>query len=97
MASIYAPLMKKVARAWFASSHHGSRYSTKESLLARFHPADAFISAGRHNRYGHPDPEVLDRLEKEGSRILVTADNGAIILETDGKRTGAAYYRDLLK
>ena len=39
----------------------------------------------------------LDRLEKEGSRILVTADNGAIILETDGKRTGAAYYRDLLK
>ncbi len=77
--------------------HHGSRYSTKESLLARFHPADAFISAGRHNRYGHPDPEVLDRLEKEGSRILVTADNGAIILETDGKRTGAAYYRDLLK
>ena len=42
--------------------HHGSRTSTSPALLDRASPRVALISAGRRNRYGHPDPRVIRRL-----------------------------------
>ena len=44
------------------------------------------ISCGEKNRYGHPNEEMLGRLEEEGIEYLVTMEEGAVIMETDGER-----------
>jgi competence protein ComEC len=66
--------------------HHGSKNSTTEEFLAAVHPRVAVISAGENNPYGHPSPELLQRLENAGVRILRTDRDGAVHILTDGKR-----------
>lgn len=65
--------------------HHGSRYSTSEDFLKAVSPSYAVISAGAKNRYGHPAPEILERLENFGAKILRTDLNGDIVISTDGE------------
>lgn len=66
--------------------HHGSKNSTMPNFLSAVNPQIAIISSGEGNPYGHPSPEVLDRLENAGVRTLRTDTNGAIHILTDGKR-----------
>ncbi len=65
--------------------HHGSRTSSSEAFLRAVTPQWAVISVGRHNRFGHPHAEVLERYERLGIRALRTSQTGAVIFETDGK------------
>ena len=67
-------------------AHHGSRFSTEESFLKRVRPKYSLISCGVNNSYGHPHKETIDRLEKYGTKINVTAGGGAIDVKTDGRR-----------
>jgi competence protein ComEC len=64
--------------------HHGSKNSTTEEFLAAVHPRLAVISSGENNSYGHPSPELVERLEKAGVRVLRTDRNGAVHILTDG-------------
>jgi competence protein ComEC len=64
--------------------HHGSRTSTTKELLDAWPPSIAVISAGRGNRFGHPTPEVLQRLAQSGAVMYRTDRDGEITLETDG-------------
>jgi competence protein ComEC len=48
------------------AGHHGSRGSSGAGFLARVGAREAWISSGRGNRYGHPHPEVLERLARAG-------------------------------
>lgn len=66
-------------------AHHGSKNSTSEKMLEITAPSIALISAGIHNRYGHPHQETVERLKKQGSSIYNTQKNGAISIRTDGK------------
>ena len=45
-----------------AVGHHGSKYSTSEELLETTEPETVLISVGKDNYYGHPAPELLERL-----------------------------------
>jgi len=65
--------------------HHGSKYSTSESLLAAIRPKLAVISVGANNRYGHPTPEVLSRLQAIGAQIRRTDLEGEVKVVSDGK------------
>jgi competence protein ComEC len=65
--------------------HHGSKNSTTPDFLSAVNPQLAIISSGEGNPYGHPSPEVLDRLQSAGVRTLRTDTNGAIHIFTDGK------------
>ena len=65
--------------------HHGSKNSTMPGFLAAVRPRIAVISAGEDNPYGHPNAELLERLEKAGVRILRTDRDGAVHILTDGK------------
>lgn len=65
-------------------SHHGSKNGTTESFLAKTRPKLALISAGANNSYGHPHEEVLKRLNQFGSKVLCTAEVGAITVKTNG-------------
>jgi len=58
--------------------HHGSRTSTGVELLERARPALSVISVGSGNRFGHPAPEVLARLRREGVEVLRTDLHGTL-------------------
>ena len=64
-------------------AHHGSRTSSSADLLEAWRPHIALISAGRGNTFGHPTPEVIQRLESIGARIYRTDLNGQITVESD--------------
>ena len=67
--------------------HHGSSTSSSAAFLNAVNPELAVISVGADNRFGHPSPQVLERLEDlvEEGRILRTDERGAIEVVTDGK------------
>lgn len=60
-------------------AHHGSKYSTSEEFLNRINPDEAIISAGRNNRYGHPNQEVIKRLMERKIKIWRTDNMGDIV------------------
>ncbi|MGZ7442401.1 ComEC/Rec2 family competence protein [Paenibacillus sp. TH7-28] len=59
-------------------AHHGSKTSTSERWLERLKPAVSLISVGRSNVYGHPNPQVIERLERMGGVICRTDLQGEI-------------------
>jgi competence protein ComEC len=67
-------------------AHHGSKTSTTDEFLAATHPRFAAISAGFENSYGHPAPEVVERLEAEGAIVYRTDRDGAITSVGDGNQ-----------
>jgi competence protein ComEC len=67
-------------------AHHGSASSTTSEFLNVVNPSIAIISAGKDNRYGHPDEEVLERLEMKGNiSVFNTGIHGTIEFISDGK------------
>ena len=67
--------------------HHGSRFSTGEDFLEAVSPGFAVISCAENNRYGHPAPETVERLERAGCRIFYTMKSGAVTLyPVNGKK-----------
>ncbi|MGE3344712.1 MAG: ComEC/Rec2 family competence protein, partial [Vicinamibacterales bacterium] len=64
--------------------HHGSRSSTSAAFLDHWSPHAAIVSAGAHNLFGHPAPQVLDALTSRGVHVFRTDRNGAVIIETNG-------------
>lgn len=67
------------------AGHHGSRTSTSYDFAQAVSPMYAVISAGKNNSYGHPHKEVLQILQKVGSKIFNTAERGTITFKTDGE------------
>jgi len=69
-------------------AHHGSETSSRSGFLTEVDPQLAVISVGADNPFGHPSPEVVERLgEMVGEdRVYLTSEQGTIELTTDGKR-----------
>lgn len=66
---------------FLAVAHHGSKNSTTDAFLTAANPKYALISAGRKNRYGHPNEETLHRLSKHGCQYVCTAQCGAVSIQ----------------
>lgn len=66
--------------------HHGSMNSTTQEFLKAVRPQVAIISAGEDNPYGHPSPELLERLQTAGARVSRTDRDGAVHILTDGDK-----------
>jgi molybdopterin-containing oxidoreductase family iron-sulfur binding subunit len=66
--------------------HHGSRTSTTEPFLESVHPKFAAISVGESNPFGHPNDDVIDRIEMRGTKLYRTDRDGAITVLTDGNQ-----------
>ena len=60
--------------------HHGSKYSTSEELLEAVRPEMAVISVSGDNHYGHPTPEVLQRLAGAGAQVYRTDRDGTVTI-----------------
>jgi competence protein ComEC len=62
--------------------HHGSRTSTSAGWLSAVRPRIAAISAGNGNRYGHPHPEVVERLDSAAIPTVWRTDrSGSLCIE----------------
>jgi competence protein ComEC len=81
LVSAAAPLAATVLKV----AHHGSRGSSTPEFLRAVGPLAAVISVGARNPYGHPSPETLGRLAGIGATIYRTDQDGAVVLETDGR------------
>lgn len=66
-------------------AHHGSDTSTSEAVLNVVQPQYALISAGADNRFNHPSPIILERLQAHNIRIFRTDLQGTIHLFSDGQ------------
>jgi len=73
--------------------HHGSRSSTTQSWLNRVQPAVAVVSSGYANRFGHPHPQVITRLESQGVAVRETSREGALqfAFQPDGRALISGY------
>ena len=65
--------------------HHGSATSSTQPFVDALHPAAVIFSAGRGNRFGHPAPPVVARYRAANAVIFRTDEDGAIVLDTDGR------------
>jgi competence protein ComEC len=65
--------------------HHGSAGSSSPRFVEKTRPAAVVFSAGRRNPFGHPAPAVVARYKDIGAHIFCTADDGAVILDTNGR------------
>lgn len=77
------------------AAHHGSRTSSTEEFLSAVRPELVIISAGRPSPFGHPHPEVVERIKAHGARALTTPEDGGIAIRfsQDGYAISAARER----
>jgi competence protein ComEC len=65
--------------------HHGSATSSTQPFIDALRPSAVIFSAGRGNRFGHPAPAVVARYAAANCAIFRTDQDGAIVLDTDGR------------
>jgi len=66
-------------------AHHGSKNSSAADFLGKIRPKLALIGVGK-NSYGHPTPEVLERLAQIGSAVYRTDQDGIVKISIDGRK-----------
>jgi len=59
--------------------HHGSKFATSDGFLKAVSPKTVVASVGADNKYGHPNPETLERVK--GLEIRRTDKEGTIIFD----------------
>jgi competence protein ComEC len=64
-------------------AHHGSKTSSSAAFLDGVAPRIALVQAGYRNRFGHPAPVVLQRLQARGIRVVESARCGAMFWRSD--------------
>ena len=64
--------------------HHGSSTSTSIEFIEEMNPKYSIISVGKNNRYGHPNKEALNNLEK--SKIYRTDEDGSVIFKVKNNK-----------
>lgn len=69
--------------------HHGSAGSSSKEFVDALGPAAVVFSAGRRNPFGHPAPVVVERYRVQGAEVFSTAEDGAVVMDTDGHRVRA--------
>ena len=67
------------------AGHHGSNTSSSPAFIEAVSPEATILSYGPDNKYGHPHVEVIESLQAVGSKIYGTAEEGHIVVTTDGK------------
>ncbi len=74
--------------------HHGSKTSSSREFLVQIQPQLAIVSAGRNNRYKHPHPEVIKRLDSLQIPVLNTAKAGSITIDFEKDPRKSPRYRE---
>ena len=62
------------------AGHHGAADSSSQELLEAVTPETVLISVSENNTYGHPAPELLERLAQFGCTVCRTDEHGTITI-----------------
>ncbi|MFT3720247.1 DNA internalization-related competence protein ComEC/Rec2 [Pseudorhodoferax sp.] len=68
---------------WLLVAHHGSKTSSSAAWLGAVAPRIAMVQAGYRNRFGHPAPEVVRRLQAQGAAVVTSTQCGAARWRSD--------------
>ena len=66
-------------------AHHGSKTSSTEGFINCVKPKIALIGVGKNNNFGHPNEEVIKRLNFHGTRVYRTDLMGELIIKINKK------------
>ncbi|MDH0304511.1 MULTISPECIES: DNA internalization-related competence protein ComEC/Rec2 [unclassified Pseudomonas] len=86
---------------WLQAPHHGSRTSSSAVFVQATAPRGVLISRGRHNSFGHPHAQVVERYRRHGVAVHDTAVEGALRLvlgnhgEVEGVRRERRFWRSI--
>lgn len=69
-----------LASHWLLAPHHGSRTSSSQAFIDAVAAQHVLITRSRHNAFGHPHPQVLERYRAAGVEVHDTAIDGALHL-----------------
>ena len=61
--------------------HHGSNTSTSDMFLNYIQPLVSVVSVAENNKFGHPSPKTLQRLQGYNSKTYLTSKHGALVFE----------------
>lgn len=64
--------------------HHGSSTSSSKGFVRALQPSLAIAQSGWKNRFGFPKAEVVARYQREGSRIMNTAEGAVLVRWGEG-------------
>lgn len=85
--------VERVRAQLVKAPHHGSRTSSSAEFVSATAAKDVVLCTGRHNTFGFPAPEVVQRWEKSGARLWNTAEQGEVTFWIDGATTEARSFR----
>ena len=69
----------------YVVGHHGSADSSSKEFVQSINPQYAFLSVGKDNPYGHPNPVTLDTLLENSIQLFRTDLQGEVTATSDGR------------
>ena len=66
-------------------AHHGSKTSSSQRFIEAVSPKIALIGVGKNNMFGHPNREVIERLQSYGTKIYRTDECGEISITVNNR------------
>jgi len=77
--------------------HHGSRTSSRATLVDPTRPSLAIVAAGYGNRWGFPKRDVVNRWEAAGATVVNTATSGAVSQQICAGRDSGPVFRERIR
>ncbi|USE34408.1 DNA internalization-related competence protein ComEC/Rec2 [Endozoicomonas sp. SCSIO W0465] len=75
------------------AAHHGSRFSSSSEFLSIVQPGAIIFSSGFANRFGHPAPETVARVQNSGAETFNTAEDGSLSFTLGSGNIKVSAYR----
>jgi competence protein ComEC len=75
--------------------HHGSSTGSSDKFLDAVDPQFALISAGQYNKFKHPSPITMKKIEERKIKSFRTDQLGCILLTSDGNSINLVDWRNL--
>ena len=66
-------------------AHHGSKSSSTEDFLKLVQPQIALIGVGANNTFGHPNSEIINKIENYNVKVYRTDEMGEIEMNVNSK------------
>ncbi len=81
----YKDNLQTLSSTVLKTAHHGSKTSSIQDFIEVVKPKISLIGVGENNKFGHPNDDVISRLENIGSKIYRTDKMGEISIMVNSK------------
>ena len=81
----YKDNLQALSSTVLKTAHHGSKTSSIQDFIEVVKPKISLIGVGENNKFGHPNDDVISRLENIGSKIYRTDKMGEISIMVNSK------------